>query len=79
MFPKHEYIFRHEKGEFKAWCNPMYIRQAAAVALCQNSSKFMEIADAKTGKTAMVCLYREANYNGGFVFLFPEDEPQHQD
>lgn len=57
-----------------AWCNPMHIRQAAAVALSQNEAKFMEIADEKTGETLMICVYRSANPNGGFMYLFPDDE-----
>ncbi len=69
---KAKYIFRHENGEFEAYCNPMHIRQAAAVAIYEHNAKFMEIADAKTGKTEMVAVYREANPNGGFMFLFPE-------
>lgn len=76
---KRKFIFRHENGEFEALCNPMHIRQAAAVALYQNESKFMEIADAKTGITEMICVYREANPNGGFMFLFPDDEPKNED
>lgn len=70
MFKK-KYIFRHENGEFVALCNPMHIR-AAAVAIADNSAKFMEIADAETGRTEMVAIYRESNPDG-FTFLFPED------
>lgn len=70
---KHKYIFRHENGEFEALCNPMHIRQAAAIALAQNEAKFMEVADANTGRTEMVVVYRETNPKDGFMFLFPED------
>lgn len=71
---KNKFIFRHENGEFEALCNPMHIRYAAAVALYENKSKFMEVADATTGRTEMVCVYREANPGTGFMFLFPDDE-----
>lgn len=71
---KQDYIFRHENGEFVARCNPMHLRAAASVAIAENSAKFMEVADNKTGETLMVCVYREANPNGGFMFLFPEDK-----
>lgn len=73
MFKK-EYIFRHEKGEFVAWCNPMFIRQAASVALAECEAQFMEVADKKTGETLMVVVYRPGNKPDGFKFLFPEDE-----
>lgn len=78
MFKK-KFVFRHENGEFEAYCNPMFIRQAAAVALSENQAKFMEIADSKTGVTEMVCVYRSTNPNGGFMFLFPDDEPKNED
>lgn len=70
---KIEYTFRHENGEFKAYCNPMFIRQAAMVALAENKAKFLEVAD-KQGKTLMVAVYRETNPDGGFMFLFPEEK-----
>lgn len=73
MFKK-EYIFRHENGEFVALCNPMFIRQAAAMTLAENSAKFVEVADKKTGETLMVVVYRPGNKPHGFKFLFPEDE-----
>lgn len=76
---KNKFIFRHENGEFEALCNPMHIRQAAAIALAENQTKFMEVADPKTGRTEMVCVYREANPNGGFMFLFPEDKFENED
>lgn len=72
MFKK-KFLFRHENGEFEALCNPAHIRQAAAVALYENNSKFMEVADVATRRTEMVCIYREANPNGGYIFLFPEE------
>lgn len=71
---KRKFIFRHENGEFEALCNPMHIRQAAAMALYQNEAKFMEIADKETGTTLMVCVYRKANPNSGFMYLFPNQE-----
>lgn len=71
---KRKYIFRHENGEFEAWCNPMYIRAAAAVALAENAAKFMEVADSNTGETLMVAVYRPGNQPDGFKFLFPDDE-----
>lgn len=69
---KQKFIFRHENGEFEAYCNPTFIRQAAAVAISEHNAKFMEVADAKSGKTLMVAVHRSTNPNG-FVFLFPED------
>lgn len=69
---KQEFIFRHENGEFKAWVNPIHLRQAAAVALAETEAQFMEIADKDTGETLMVCVHRQGNPNG-FKFLFPED------
>lgn len=75
---KSKYLFRHENGEFEAYCNPMFIRQAAIVALSENHAKFMEVADCNTGITEMVCVYRSVNPNGGFMFLFP-DEPKNED
>lgn len=72
MFKK-KYIFRYEDGEFVAWCNPMHIRQAAAVAYAENAKSFLEVAEESTGKTVMVVVYREKNPKG-FMYLFPEDE-----
>lgn len=71
---KTEYIFRHENGEFKSLCNPMHIRHAAIVVLAENNAKFLEVADAKTGETLMIAVYRSANPNGGFMFLFPDND-----
>lgn len=71
---KTKYIFRHENGEFEALCNPMHIRHAAIIALSENNAKFLEVADADTGETLMIAVYRSANPNGGFMFLFPNNE-----
>lgn len=76
---KTKFIFRTEDEQFEALVNPMHIREAAAVALTQHGVKFMEVADAKTGETLMVCVYRETNPNGGFMFLFPEDKSENED
>ncbi len=69
---KQRYIFRSEDEEFEALCNPMHIRQAAAVALTQHGVKFMEVAE-PNGETLMVCVHRPGNPNGGFMYLFPEE------
>lgn len=71
---KRKYIFRHENGEFEAYCNPMYIRQAAAVASAECNAKFMEVVDIKTGMPLLVCVHRTPSVDDGFVFLFPEDD-----
>lgn len=76
---KTKFLFRTEDEQFEALVNPMHIREAAAVALTQHGVKFMEVADAKTGETLMVCVHNEANPNGGFAFLFPEDKPKNED
>lgn len=70
---KTKYIFRHENGELEVLCNPMHIRYAAIVTLSENNAKFLEVADAKTGETLMIAVYRSANPNGGFMFLFPDN------
>jgi hypothetical protein len=70
---KTKYKFRSEKGEFEAYCNPMHLRQAAACALAEKEAQFMEVADAKTGETLMIAVFREGNPKG-FMFLFPDDE-----
>jgi hypothetical protein len=72
-----KFLFRSEKCEKEMYCNPMHIRQAAACALAEQEAEFMEVADANTGKTLMVAVYRTANPNG-FMFLFPEDEESEQ-
>lgn len=71
---KTKFIFRTEDEEFETLVNPMHIRQAAAIALTQHGVKFLEVADAQTGEPLMVCVYREANPNNGFMFLFPNTE-----
>lgn len=76
---KTKFLFRSEDEQFEAYVNPMHIRQAAAVALSQHGANFMEVADVKSGETLMVCVYREANPNGGFMYLFPDDEPKNVD
>lgn len=76
---KTKFLFRTEDEQFEALVNPMHIREAAAVALTQHGVKFMEVAHAKTGKTLMVCVHRESNPNGGFMFLFPEDKSENKD
>lgn len=69
---KKKFLFRTEDEQFEAYCNPMHIRQAAAVALTQHGVRYMEIAE-PTGETLMICTYYPANPNGGFVYLFPEE------
>lgn len=71
---KKKFIFRSEKSEFEAYCNPMHIRQAAVVALSEHEAMFMEIADAETNETLMVVVFRESNPGSGFKFLFPNEE-----
>lgn len=72
MFKK-KYLFRTEDEQFEALCNPMHIREAAAVALTQHGVKFVEISEIG-GPTIMVCVFNVHNPNGGFMYLFPEEK-----